>query len=238
MSEKQLTIGILEAGILPDPISSVHGDYPGLYRNWLAPLNAVFTKYPVVNGDFPSDPDECDLWLITGSRFGAYEDHDWIPRLEQFIRDCHAQNSKMIGICFGHQIIAQALGGTVEKSHKGWGLGVHEYAWVDWPDQLGKQPEALRLQAVHQDQILKLPDGARKIGQSDFCEYAAIWYPDFALTVQGHPEFSNQFAIDLLEARKGTAFSEADVAAASLTVNGATTRDEFALFLRDQFSAI
>jgi len=238
MTDQKLKIGILETGRLPEEMTLIHGDYPQMMTDWLAPFDASFKTYPVLDGVLPDSPDECDLWVITGSRSGAYEGHDWIRQLEEFIRTCHDASCKMIGICFGHQVIAQALGGIVEKSDKGWGLGVHEYSVANWPEELGPEPDNLRLQAIHQDQVIQAPPEASRIASSDFCEYAALWYPGFALTVQGHPEFSHGFVLALLEDRRGTVFPTQDVDEAVKTVGASTTREALARYIRDNLASI
>lgn len=211
MPLQSTTIGILETGRPPIELLPTHGDYPGMVQDWLKKLDGTFLNYPVLDGKIPTDPSQADIWIITGSRFGAYEDHDWIPPLEDFIRSCYSNNRFMFGICFGHQIIAQALGGVVCKSHKGWCLGVHEYEVRDWPAEFGVFAEPLSIQAYHQDQIEELPSGALTIASSKACEHAALWYPGFALTVQGHPEFSTEYTGSLLEARRGAGLTDEDV---------------------------
>lgn len=228
MAHAQPTIGVLETGRPPEELHEIYGDYPGMVADWLGPLDARFISYPVLDGKVPADPKEADLWVITGSKFGAYEDHPWIPPLEAFIRACKDASVMMFGICFGHQIIAQALGGTVRKSTKGWGLGVHEYDFVNWPSELGERPQNLAIQAYHQDQVEDLPKGAEVIAQSPFCEAAALWYPGFALTVQGHPEFAKPYASALLECRRGTVLRDEDVDAAQHNMKIADNRARIA----------
>jgi len=238
MTDQKLKIGILETGRLPEELQPAHGDYPRMVTDWLVPFNANFTSYPVLDGALPGSPRECGLWVITGSRFGAYEDHAWIRRLEDFIRSCRDAGSKMIGICFGHQVIAQALGGLVEKSGKGWGLGVHEYATTGWPAKLGPEPDNIRLQAFHQDQVTVVPPGAARLAHSGFCENAALWYPGFAMTVQGHPEMSSAYALALLESRRGSVFSDHDVNQALKTVREETNHDALARYICDNLGSI
>lgn len=233
-----MKIGILEVGRLPDELQAEHGDYPTMVANWLAPLNAEYQTYPVLDGVLPDSPDECDLWVIPGSKFGVYEEHDWIAPAQEFIRACRGAGKKMIGICFGHQLIAQALGGTVVKSDKGWGLGVHEYSPINWPDRLGEAPGHIAMQAFHQDQVIVPPKGVKRVATSDFCENAALWYPDFAFTVQGHPEFPAPYTRDLLASRRGSVLPEETVDAALDKVDAPTTRDALALFVRDNLDSI
>ncbi|MBL1420353.1 MAG: type 1 glutamine amidotransferase [Alphaproteobacteria bacterium] len=201
-------IGILETGRPPEELEKEHISYPHMVENLLSRIDAEFSTYAVLDNQFPTSADICDLWVITGSKFGAYEDHKWIKPLEEFIRNIKAANKLMFGICFGHQLIAQALGGKVKKYNKGWALGINQYQINNWPQELGDPPTEIALQAYHQDQITTLPEGAITVASSDFCKYAAVWYPDFGLTVQGHPEFSNAYASALLKARRGNGLTE------------------------------
>lgn len=221
-------IGILETGRPPEELISKYGSYPNMVEDWLGHLNAEFFTFAVLDGKFPEAADICDLWVITGSKFGAYEDHEWIKPLEQFIRNVKATGKLMFGICFGHQLIAQALGGEVKKYGKGWALGVNQYDIENWPTELGDAPQNIALQAYHQDQITKLPQGAVSVASSDFCKYAAVWYPGFGLTVQGHPEFSNAYTHDLLECRRGTSLSNEEVDRGQANVDKNNNRQEIA----------
>ncbi len=187
-----MLIGILQTGRAPDALRPDHGDYPDLFVRLLAGHGLTFRNYEVLDGVLPASATECDGWLITGSRFGAYEDHPWIPPLEAFIRKVQAANVPMVGICFGHQIIAQALGGKVEKYPGGWSVGRTEYDWGG---------ETVALNAWHQDQVTQRPAGARVCASSDFCENAALVYGDTIFTMQAHPEFHRDFAADIIEKR-------------------------------------
>ncbi len=187
-----MLIGILQTGHAPDALRPDHGDYDDLFRRLLGGRDFSFRTYAVVDGAFPDGPEAADGWLITGSRHGAYEDHPWIPRLEAFIREARAAGVPIVGICFGHQIIAQALGGKVEKFPGGWSVGPTEYDWGG---------ETIRLNAWHQDQVTALPEGATVVASSPFCANAALVYGDSILTVQAHPEFHRAFAADMIEKR-------------------------------------
>lgn len=221
-------IGVLETGRPPEEFGENWDDYPLMVQQWLGIEGAEMQSWPALDGVLPDAPEEADLWVITGSRFGVYEGHPWIAPLEGFIRDCRDAGVPMFGICFGHQLIAQALGGVVRKSAKGWGIGVHDYAVSDWPEVLGPGPESFSIQAFHQDQVEELPEGAIPLASSDFCEFAALWYPGFALTVQGHPEFAKSFASDLLTARRDSTLAGADVDAALASQSKPVTRADLA----------
>lgn len=175
-----MKIGILQTGHAPEKIQETMGDYDAMFHRLLGEDTFEFTTYNVVDMQFPTDVDAADGWLITGSKHGAYEDHAFIPPLEALIRAIHARRAPMIGVCFGHQIIAQALGGKVEKFAGGWSVGRTEY-------QLDGRPVALN--AWHQDQVVQVPPSAEIVGHSDFCAAAALLYDDTIWTIQPHPEF-------------------------------------------------
>lgn len=188
-----MKIGILVTGhAIPEFQEDYGGDYDAVFAHALRGHGFTFEGFNVVDNEFPSGADAADGWLITGSKHGAYEDHDWIPPLEQLIRDIYALGRPMVGICFGHQIIAQALGGTVEKWQGGWSVGHTTYDIEGAP---------MAVNAWHQDQVTKVPPGAKVIGRSDFCENAALVYDNRIYTVQPHPEFDARMVGQLLKTR-------------------------------------
>ncbi|MBN8631322.1 MAG: type 1 glutamine amidotransferase [Rhodobacterales bacterium] len=186
-----MQIGILQTGESPDALRE-QGDYPDFFETLLAGKGLTFRRWAVLRNEFPASVDECDGWLITGSRFGAYEDHDWIPPLEDFIRTAYAEHIPVVGICFGHQIIAQAMGGKVEKFAGGWTVGPTEY-------DFGGQTYTLN--AWHQDQVVKKPDSAKVVASSAMCDNAALLYDDRMFSVQPHPEFPKEFVAGLIKYR-------------------------------------
>jgi GMP synthase (glutamine-hydrolysing) len=188
-----MKIGILQTGHAPDQLRDSIGDYEDMFHALLAAQGFTFRTWNVVDGDFPPGPEAADGWLITGSKHGAYEDHPWIPPLESLIRAIRDSRRPLIGVCFGHQIIAQALGGTVEKFAGGWATGPQSYDMAEGGQMV--------LNAWHQDQVVALPEGAQVIARNDFCENAALAIGDTILTVQAHPEFGREVIEGLLDHR-------------------------------------
>ena len=194
-----MRIGIIETGKPSATLEELFGDYPFMFEQLIGATlgDASFFTKCIVSGEKTGAPEQADGWLITGSRHGAYDRQPWIEPLEEFIRECFAKSKPMIGVCFGHQIIAQAMGGKVQKSNKGWAVGPEKYNISNKPDWMTHLSKTYTSHAIHQDQIIEIPKNATVISSSGFCEFAGLLYgnPDApnAITVQSHPELSDGF---------------------------------------------
>ncbi|OIQ24899.1 MAG: glutamine amidotransferase [Alphaproteobacteria bacterium MedPE-SWcel] len=224
-----MKIGILQTGHAPDDLTSASGDYDAMFRQLLDGEGFTFETFAVVDGAFPADAGVVDGWLITGSKHGAYEDHAWIPPLEALIREIHHRRMPLVGICFGHQVIAQALGGRVAKFDGGWSVGHTEYTLHGAP---------LSLNAWHQDQVVELPPEAQIIGQSDFCRNAFLAYGDHIWTSQPHPEFQSSFVDGLLRTRGKGVVPPDQLQAAAATLDQPTDSDRIATEIADFFKKV
>jgi len=193
-----MKIGILETGRPPRALQEQYGDYPAMFMDLLGPQFGAET-FDVASGELPSDPDEYEAYLITGSPAGVYEPLPWIDPLCSFIRE--ARDSKLVGVCFGHQVMAEALGGKVIKSPKGWGTGLHHYSVVrrePWMDDASD----VAIPASHQDQVVAQPPNTHVIVRSEFTPFAGLaWADRPAISFQFHPEFAPPFARALIEKR-------------------------------------
>ncbi len=222
-----MKIGILQTGHAPEELLGKLGDYDAMFERLLGGHGFEFETFNVVDMEFPGGPDAADGWLITGSRHGAYEDLPFIPPLEDLIRTIYDSHRPLVGICFGHQIVAQALGGKVEKFEGGWAVGRTEYTYRGTP---------IALNAWHQDQVTEVPDGAMVMAHNEFCEAAALVYGDRIWTIQPHPEFGSE-AIEVLVKTRGRGVvpdDQLDQAIAGLPdpTGSARIAEDIAAFLR------
>ena len=194
-------VGILQCGPAPEELLAEHGEYTGMFRALLGEHRFDFVDHRVFEGDVPGDPLACDAWCLTGSRHGAYEPHGWIAPLEALVRAAFEARVPTIGICFGHQLIAQALGGRVVKFDGGWSVGRVEYRFDERAGLPGLDGRTLAVAAYHQDQVVEVPPGARSVASSEVCRHAALVYGSVALSVQPHPEFDEAFIAGLVATR-------------------------------------
>ena len=199
-----MKIGILLVGRASEDLVDKYGTYAEMLINLINSDEKLFEfkTFNILDGIFPLNHNDCDGWIVTGSPHGVYEEHSWIPIVSQLIRDIYDNKLPIFGVCFGHQLIAQALGGNVEKSTKGWGLGLHTYQINNKTNYMGNLSSEVTLNICHQDQVLSPPNGATVYAKSDFCENAGFYIKDKVLTMQAHPEFLVDFIKALLTARR------------------------------------
>ena len=199
-----MKIGILLVGRASEDLVDKYGTYAEMLINLINSDEKLFEfkTFNILDGIFPLNHNDCDGWIVTGSPHGVYEEHSWIPIVSQLIKDIYDNKLPIFGVCFGHQLIAQALGGNVEKSTKGWGLGLHTYQINNKTNYMGNLSSEVTLNICHQDQVLSPPNGATVYAKSDICENAGFYIKDKVLTMQAHPEFLVDFIKALLTARR------------------------------------
>ncbi len=199
-----MKIAILQCDSVKLQFQGKHGDYPmmieALFRKVLPTVE--FNCFDVTMGHYPDDIGTYDLYVTTGSKASVYDDEPWIATLQAFIVKLHHADKKLLAICFGHQLVAQAFGGKVEKSDKGWGVGVHTMQVVADKSWLVPAVEVCSVLVSHQDQVIELPKGAELIAATPFCPNAMFQLGDNIVTIQGHPEFNKPYAKKLMEFRR------------------------------------
>lgn len=199
-----MRVAILQCGNVSENFQPRFGDYPEMVKNMfvgLAPPLA-FDTYDCQLGQLPAHIDAYDFYITTGSKASVYEDAEWIRDLIRFIQMLADHKKKLIGICFGHQLIAMARQGKVEKSAKGWGVGIARNRVTCSPAWMSENPAAINILASHQDQICELPETAQVIAESDFCPFFIVQWDKYFLSIQGHPEWQSAYAKTLMEDRR------------------------------------
>lgn len=218
-----MKLTIIETGLVPEPIRASFVDYPGMFRALVRASDPSFSfeTVSVIKGERLPDPAGLEAILITGSPAGVYDDEPWMAPLMDFIRAAATAEVPQVGICFGHQAIAEALGGKVIKSPKGWGVGRHTYEVLACPGLVAKNcPKTISIAVSHQDQVVTLPPGADVIARSDFTPYAGLHYADApAISFQCHPEFADGYSVALYTARKERLGDAAEAAVTSLATS-------------------
>ncbi|BAJ02448.1 GMP synthase [Shewanella violacea] len=201
-----MIIGILQCDDVTEELQQSYGNYPQMFTQLFAALekDLKFNVYCVTEGQYPLSIHECDAYILTGSRFGVNDVHEWISKLEGFVLELYQANKKLIGICFGHQMIVKALGGVVETSSKGWGLGVSTTQVKVVQQWMHQGQNEISLVVSHQDQVKLLPQGSKILASSDFCPFYMIQINGHFLGIQGHPEFSKDYSYDFMQAKRAS----------------------------------
>ncbi|MEW6992945.1 GMP synthase [Colwelliaceae bacterium MEBiC 14330] len=199
-----MKLGLLLCDHVSDSLQPEFGDYSDMFARAIAAVDAsiTITIYAVVDGHFPVTIDECDAYLITGSKESVNDGLPWIQQLEKFVWQLFLCKKNLVGICFGHQMIAKALGGRVHISPKDWGIGVtRAKVHLHKPWMLDEQTH-IQLVVSHKEQISLLPPETQVLMGNDFCPYGMIQVEKHFLGIQGHPEFSRAYCYALMQKRK------------------------------------
>lgn len=200
-----MNIGLLQCDDVAEPLQAQHGSYPDMIGNLLqaADPRINLTVFACHQGQFPQQAKGMDGWITTGSKCGANDEIDWIHQLSGFIRTLWQEKQPLVGICFGHQMIAKSLGGRVERNPRGWGLGAYPTT-INQPEpwMIPWYSNELQLLASHQDHVIGLPPQGRVLAQSGFCPIYMMQVGETFLGIQGHPEFTRAYLADLLASRR------------------------------------
>jgi len=190
-------VGLLECDDVVGRFAEVRGGYREMFAALLPGFDWLY--YEAHRGQLPSSASECDAWMCTGSKYSVYDGTRWIADLAAFIRSI---DKPYVGICFGHQMLAHAMGGEVAKAKQGWGVGVlpleilKKEPWMDPP------AVSVRIQHMHQDQVMRLPEKSVLLGRSPHCEFGMFRVGETMLGIEGHPEFTVEYGTALIKARR------------------------------------
>jgi len=223
-----LKIGLLLCDDVPEDGRERFGDYCGMFNRGVhaADPDIELTPYNAYKGELPVDPHAHDGYLISGSGASVFDDEQWIRELMAFVRQCYQQRVRTVGICFGHQLIAHALGGETIRSENGWGFGIHSARLQDAPEWMHAQSRDYRLIVIHQDQVVSLPKGFSTVATNDFCVNSMITDHDLMLGIQGHPEFNKEYCAYRADFRRQTIGEDKHTETMELLANNETDSSE------------
>lgn len=217
-----MRLGLLLCDHVRPGFRAVAGDYPEFFGRFFAEQTAIeLINFDLTVGEFPSDLDECDAWITSGSRRSVYEDVPWIARFADLVRRLDRERRKLVGICFGSQMIGHALGGEVARAPAGWQVGVKEVSLRTLEPWMVPPEDTFRILHLNGDQILSLPERLRVLGSSDGVPVSVVAVDDHFVGFQGHPEFVPVYAAVLMEARRGILIPDAvvDAGLSSLAID-------------------
>ena len=199
-----MKIGILKCDSTNEHFRKEHGDYSDMFISLFQSVepNLEFETYNVILGEYPNNLQDNNVYLISGSRYGVNDGDKWIYDLERFVLELQHRKHPLIGICFGHQMIAKALGGKTELASQGWGAGVQNYQIILTEPWMEPDLEQFSILSFHKDQVTKLPENAVLIAQNDFCPYSAYYIGEWLISFQGHPELTKDYVRALLYHRE------------------------------------
>lgn len=198
-----MKVGLLECDHVREELQHIAGDYrqmfPALFLQ-VAP-DWEFEFYDVCNGKFPSSVDACDAYICTGSKNSVYDEEEWVNDLKDFVREIHSSDKVFVGVCFGHQMLGEALGGKVEKASIGWCVGVHAFELVQLEEWMNPARSHFNLLMMCQDQVQLLPPSSIRLAQTADCPNAMFRIGKNMLGIQAHPEFPKVYDQALMELR-------------------------------------
>jgi len=198
-----MKVGLLECDHVAEHLRHIADDYRQMFTQLFSRYapQIQLEYFDVRNGEFPASTTACEAFVCTGSRFSVYDDEGWIQELKGFVRQLRDADKPFVGICFGHQMMAEALGGKVEKAAQGWGIGVRALNVVKAENWMQPQQASCGIQYTHRDQVVRLPENSVLLGESDHCPVAMFRVGERMLGIQGHPEFPARYAEVLIRGR-------------------------------------
>ncbi len=225
-----MKLGLLQCDHVDEAFHGIAGDYNDMFARWLP---ADWRVYDLPAGESPRSLGECDAWVSTGSYLSVYDDVPWIHNFAAVVRALHAERRPFLGVCFGHQMMGHALGGRVAKSPRGWGNGVHEFRVHQTEPWMRPPLESVNLLMSCRDQVEQLPPGAQVLAGDAHCP-VGIFRLGTLLGIQGHPEWSREYAEALLLSRHDRIGADL-VAQARATLHQPTEASELAAWTSRYF---
>jgi len=200
----KMKIAILQCDNVVEKLQKEFGNYPQMIIDLLISVenNLVIDVFDVQRGKYPKNIDDWDVFITTGSKASVNDNKAWIIELIEFIKLLDVAKKRLVGICFGHQLIALAKGGSVSESSEGWGIGIASNKILIQTDWMDDEPHELNVIVSHKEQINQLPQGAIVIAKSDFCPYFMVQWDEHSLSIQGHPEWNKYYAKALINYRR------------------------------------
>ncbi len=204
-----------------------HGSTADIIKNWLSPhfSEAIFTEVDVAAGDTLPEHDGFDGVIVSGSEKGVYDECDWMEPLKCYLRLLRESQVPLFGICFGHQVMAEAFGGKAEKAKHGFVVGSRDYTesarQLDsrTPDpQNPMRGNTYSAYAMHKDQVVEVPESATVTASAPYCPVAALSYNFPACSVQFHPEFQTGFVNEAIEVFDGDLLTHAEAQSSRLSM--------------------
>ena len=193
---------VLDNDVLDPEVAPLYTSYGAMFERLLrgAGAEGTFEIFNTTLGHYPASFDDFDAVLLTGSQADAFSQEPWVLALRALVEQLLQARKTLIGICFGHQLIALCLGARVGRAPQGWGVGRLTYQWH--APELAAGRTELSLLASHQDQVFDLPPGAKLLASSEFCPVAAFSVDQHVFCVQPHPEFVEDYNAYLLGKRR------------------------------------
>jgi GMP synthase-like glutamine amidotransferase len=199
-----MKICILENDTLDLEMANLYESYSSMFKNIFqsAGVNWEYEVFNTKNKIYPESFEKYDAVLLTGSKYDSFSNEDWIVKLREVVTSLLFQKKKLIGICFGHQLIAYCLGAKVERASQGWGIGRMLYQWHDANLAPEFRNKPLALLASHQDQVTDLPPNTKLLASSLHCPIAGYTIDKQVFCVQAHPEFTESYSHYLIGKRR------------------------------------
>ncbi|WP_339669740.1 amidotransferase [Dasania marina] len=201
---------VLENDVIDEVVADRYPSYGALFTDLFrsARPDIEVDVFDAMNMHYPESFDDYDAVLLSGSRCDAFGQDEWVLELKKRTEQLMAEKKKLIGVCFGHQLIALILGAEMGRAPQGWGMGSMSYSWNKESSPIALEGEGFSLLVSHQDQVLTEPKGATIIASSEFCPIAAFTVDDNVICFQGHPEFVEGYSEYVINKRKASLSEE------------------------------